>query len=102
MSLPDVSEFLRKFKLPSNPITVQTSHGLPTQPCYGGISCDEANLDVEYIVAMAPHAKTTYWYIDSDNPSFEPFVMFLTQLLELAKPPMVSSISYGITEQVTI
>ena len=100
VSLPDVSEFLLSFNLPSEPVSVQSGHDLTT-PCYGNRSCIEANADVQYISAMAPHAKTTYWYVDTYKEGSKA-LQFLIELLELTEPPMVSSISYGVVEQVNI
>jgi len=104
VSLPDLSKFQLKYKLPATPVTVHSGdHGLSMDSCFGTNpkpKCDEANLDTQYITAMAPYVNTTYWYIDSYS-NFQPYCQFLLELLELDEPPMVNSISYGITEQVS-
>eukprot|EP00697_Spironema_sp_BW2_P015446 gnl/Spiro4/6300_TR3237_c0_g1_i1.p1 gnl/Spiro4/6300_TR3237_c0_g1~~gnl/Spiro4/6300_TR3237_c0_g1_i1.p1 ORF type:complete len:578 (+),score=194.89 gnl/Spiro4/6300_TR3237_c0_g1_i1:139-1872(+) len=54
-------------------------------------NCGEANLDVQYIMAVAQGSPTTYWSMDSSTN-------FLDWILAVASdpsPPLVHSISYG-------
>lgn len=55
-------------------------------------SCDEGNLDMQYIMAMSPGSATTFWYTDS---SFTPFMVAVASYTPL---PYVISISYGAEE----
>merc|ERR1712232_708467 len=57
-------------------------------------NCCEANLDVQYMIAMSPHSKMGYYYQD-ESRSFEDFV---TELSEMENPPHVVSISYSMPE----
>merc|ERR1712160_184022 len=60
-----------------------------------GNDCAEANLDVQYMVAMAPDTPLTYWYTDN---SFESWI----EAVEASSnPPLVNSISYGSIEDQT-
>ena len=49
-------------------------------------------MDMQYIMTMSPYSPTTYWYTDAW------FTTFMRDLLNIAKPPKVISISYGTTE----
>jgi len=55
-------------------------------------SCTEANLDVQYMMAMSPWSKMGFWYMDLVDGSFTDFI---TALLQREDPPEVVSISYG-------
>eukprot|EP00607_Mallomonas_marina_P011123 CAMPEP_0182424430 /NCGR_PEP_ID=MMETSP1167-20130531/10642_1 /TAXON_ID=2988 /ORGANISM="Mallomonas Sp, Strain CCMP3275" /LENGTH=350 /DNA_ID=CAMNT_0024604245 /DNA_START=1142 /DNA_END=2194 /DNA_ORIENTATION=+ len=62
--------------------------------CYSNSeNCIEANLDVQYIMAVAPFTPTTYWYDDGGN-----FANWIKQVAEMKDPPLVYSISYGVSE----
>jgi tripeptidyl-peptidase-1 len=52
-------------------------------------------LDVEYIMAVAQGASTTYWYAPGN---VEPFLDWIMAVGNLTKPPLVHSISYGAYE----
>jgi tripeptidyl-peptidase-1 len=55
-------------------------------------NCGEANLDVEYIMAVAQGAQTVYWYAPG---LVEPFVDWIMTVANETTPPLVHSISYG-------
>ena len=55
-------------------------------------NCIEANLDVEYMIAMSTETPTTFWYQESDN---DMFLNWVTAVVDSENPPLVSSISYG-------
>ena len=57
-------------------------------------SCAEANLDVQYLMAMSPVSPTTFWYSDYNSG----FSGWLVSIATMVAPPMVFSISYGIEE----
>jgi len=59
-------------------------------------SCVEANLDVQYIMAMAPGAATTFWAITSSSQ--DPFLDWIEALSAYSDPPLIHSISYGSIE----
>ena len=55
-------------------------------------NCQEANLDMQYIMTMSPNSPTTFWYSDKW------FSDFFIEIANTVKPPKIISISYGTTE----
>ena len=58
----------------------------------------EAQLDVEYIMGLAPGAVTSFYSIDSLNPyssENENFLVWLYMVGNQTDPPLVQSLSYG-------
>ena len=53
----------------------------------------EANLDVQYIMAMSPGSPTTYWHYNDG------IARFIRDLASKPKPSLICSISYGLNEQ---
>lgn len=90
---------------PSDLATFQQSFGLPSQSLahnYGGhvndstcvkstSQCAEANLDVQYITAVAQSVPTWYYYWNGT----ETWASWLVQVASMATPPLVFSISYA-------
>jgi tripeptidyl-peptidase-1 len=58
-------------------------------------NCLEANLDVQYLLAVSGNVPTLYNY---DNTSNDFLLQWAVNLLELDDPPLVNSVSYGIYE----
>lgn len=58
--------------------------------------CIEATLDIEYIMAIAQGAPTTFWAIDASDQS--PFLDWLIALAASPTAPLVNSVSYGEVE----
>lgn len=58
-------------------------------------NCNEGNLDVQYIMAVAQHANNTYW---SMSDSEEPFLDWVVDVANATSIPLVHSISYGAYE----
>lgn len=54
-------------------------------------SCMEANLDVQYMMAMSPYSKMGFYFMKQGS-SFEDF---LVSIAKLEDPPHIISISYG-------
>jgi len=77
---------------------------IPDSNVYGDLANDqsspggEAQLDVEYIMALAPNANT-YFYSFSDLNPYDPinegFLAYLTYVSNQESPPLVHSLSYG-------
>lgn len=64
--------------------------------CLRGDACAEANLDVQYMMAIAPHVPTYYYYV----PESESFTSWIVAVANMSSaPPLVISISYGIQER---
>ena len=59
-------------------------------------SCGEADLDVQYAMAVAQGSPMTYWYINNDT---SPFVAWAEAVAGEANPALVHSISYGEIER---
>lgn len=59
---------------------------------YDPNSCGEANLDVQYILAVATNSPTTYWSVEETNSLF---VDWAVAVADDKNPPLVHSISYG-------
>jgi len=89
----DLSTFQSQFNVKQTPIAHVIGPNDPTQCTSNPNNCGEANLDVQYILAIAQNAETTYWSI---NPNAQdPFLDWVVALAKTAKPPLVHSISYG-------
>eukprot|EP00445_Apocalathium_hangoei_P064136 CAMPEP_0204120732 /NCGR_PEP_ID=MMETSP0361-20130328/7813_1 /ASSEMBLY_ACC=CAM_ASM_000343 /TAXON_ID=268821 /ORGANISM="Scrippsiella Hangoei, Strain SHTV-5" /LENGTH=263 /DNA_ID=CAMNT_0051071965 /DNA_START=21 /DNA_END=808 /DNA_ORIENTATION=+ len=65
-----------------------------------GSDCNEANLDVQYMMAMSPWTQIGYWYDpSSDEHGFWTFLKdFMARFVDDDHPPQVISISYGMPE----
>jgi tripeptidyl-peptidase-1 len=61
---------------------------------HNGNDCIEANLDVQYLMAVAQHVPTTYYYWSGEDFLLE----WIQQVAEMTNPPLVFSISYGVDE----
>lgn len=83
----DLLKFQRIFKLPEQPIVDNIGGHKYFANCTFGI-CGEANLDVQYIMAVAQDSPTTYYYTDDS------FAAWLVDLSNMTAPPKVMSIRY--------
>eukprot|EP00475_Leptophrys_vorax_P024994 TRINITY_DN3477_c0_g3_i1.p1 TRINITY_DN3477_c0_g3~~TRINITY_DN3477_c0_g3_i1.p1 ORF type:complete len:556 (-),score=135.41 TRINITY_DN3477_c0_g3_i1:72-1739(-) len=92
----DLTEFQIKYKLDQVAVSKVVGDNSP-ESCYDDDSdaCGEASLDVQYIMAVAQGAETTYWY-DED------FVHWIMSVADESHPPLVHSISYGAQEHVNV
>jgi Pro-kumamolisin, activation domain len=103
-----VFETIGQYFSPNDLLGFQQYYGLPEQPVsrfIGGHvsdtvctaspeSCMEANLDVQYIMAVCQKSPTTHWYTDENS-----FANWLLAVANNANPPLVISISYGASEE---
>jgi tripeptidyl-peptidase-1 len=92
----DLEVFFELTGLPNASIPVTNVYGdLPNNQTNPG---GEAQLDVEYIMALAPNA-TTYFYSMSDLNPYDPinegFINYLWVVGNQTNPPLVHSLSYG-------
>jgi len=100
----DLSQFQSHFGLPPQPVASDVGgHSVSQGYCAGnGNSCGEANLDVQYIMGVAPGVPTTFWDVDSNGESNAAFGLDLEQWVDKVandrNPPLVNSISYGAPE----
>ena len=96
----DLAEFLRYSGLAKAEINASTNilYGTNNESTPGG----EAQLDVEYLMGMAPGAETYFYSVSALNPYDEENEGFLTWLYVVGNetnPPLVQSLSYGDVEQ---
>ena len=98
ISIADLQEFEVTFGLPQENIT-SINGGTEPGPCTAGFSeCGEANLDVQYLTALAQNTPTeTWWY---DNTITTLFNSFIIQMANSTDPPLVMSMSYAWYEAV--
>jgi subtilase family serine protease len=97
----DLYDFLKLVGLKPQHISVDNVYGNnpPSQYLAGG----EAQLDVEYIMALAPDAETSFYSIGDYNPYSPENENFLTWMYIVGNqtnPPYVHSLSYGDIESV--
>lgn len=91
----DLTAFQNKFSLPVQPVAEDVGGFVSDQKCVDdGNNCAEANLDVQYIMAVAQSVPTTYWY-DGTNDAF---VHWIEAVAADSTPPLVHSMSYGALE----
>ena len=91
----DLSKFQSFFQLASQPVANSIGGHSSDAICISTASqCAEANLDVQYLMAMSPVSPTTFWYSDYNSG----FSGWLVSIANMVSPPMVFSISYGIEE----
>ena len=107
-----VAEFYGQFYSNSDLALFFSNTGLsiediPVSNVYGDLENDESNpgyeaqLDVEYIMAMAPNADTYFYSMGDLNPedsSNEGFLSYLYIVGNQTYPPLVHSLSYGDVE----
>ena len=100
----DLSQFQSHFGLaPQAVANDYGGHSVSQGYCAGnGNSCGEANLDVQYLMGVAPGVPTTFWDVDSNGESNSAFGLDLEQWVDKVandrNPPLVNSISYGAPE----
>lgn len=99
----DLTKFLDASGLPSYNVS------LPTSNIYGDLTNDpnrpggEANLDVQYIMGVAPGIPTYFYSLKDMNPfssENEGFLTYLWIVGNQTNPPLVHSLSYGDVEAV--
>lgn len=82
----------------SNPYPVKEAIGghYSDEVCFNNVGlCNEANLDIQYIVGIAP-VPTTYWYVTDVGQN--PFLAYVLNLSNTEIVPHVHSISYATYE----
>lgn len=97
----DLTKFQTQFGLVVE-LPVGTSSKYATTTCTkNGVDlCSEGNLDLMYLMGLAPNSQTVFFYVDETSTSVDPFLTYLLALSNMASPPLVNSISWGGIEQV--
>ncbi|KAJ1424378.1 peptidase S8/S53 domain-containing protein [Ochromonadaceae sp. CCMP2298] len=103
-----VFESLGQYYSPADLSLFETNYGLPQEVVaedIGGYvsdsecvsdanTCIEANLDVQYMIAVSQVTPTTYWY----SGAVDSFLAWIQDVAASENPPLVNSISYGAIE----
>jgi len=88
----DLEFFQSLFRIPKKSVSAATNGHMDNDACVTSLShCIEANLDVQYIMAIAPDVPTTFYYWNGDDVWLE----WITTVANDFNPPDVFSISYG-------
>lgn len=96
VSPKDLTTFEQEFNLPSEAIATDIGgHESAFMCALNPNNCAEANLDVQYQVALSANSPETYWYDSNQNTPFEDWI---EQVAAATNPPLVNSISYGSLE----
>ncbi len=91
----DLTQFQQTYNLPVEAVYADVGGYVSDQECLDDANnCVEANLDVEYLMAVAQNTPTTYWY---DGAS-DSFLDWIKAVASTENPPLVHSISYGAIE----
>jgi tripeptidyl-peptidase-1 len=93
-SVADLTTFQNLFSLPLQQPSTDIDGHVIQGPCINGFeNCGEANLDVQYLMAVSQSVPTTFWYDPSGLNSF------LYTVCSTTNPPFVISISYLANEE---
>ena len=94
----DLTYFQNYFNLPVEPVAVDIGGHMADNACQQkhGQNCGEANLDVQYMMSTAQHVPTTFYYYEDVNNDF--LLSWIIEVSNMAQPPLVFSISYGMDE----
>lgn len=91
----DLTQFQNTYNLPKDAVDeVIGGHESDAQCLDDANNCVEANLDVQYIMAVSQKTPTTYWYDESTAS----FLNWIQDVAAMDSPPLVHSISYGAIE----
>lgn len=92
----DLSSFQSQFGIPSEGVSKDIGGHKSDYMCeLNPNNCAEANLDVQYLMAVSQETPTTYFYEANEE---DPFLAFVEAVSTESKPSLVNSISYGSVE----
>ena len=94
----DLTLFQNHFALPQESVAHVIGGHNKDKTCTEnyGQDCAEANLDIQYLMAVAQNVPSTYYYWADDDF----MVAWLTKVADMQNPPLVLSVSYGADESV--
>jgi len=55
----------------------------------------EASLDIQYMMGLTPNIRTVFWSLGTLHDGQEPFLEWITDVLNAKDAPLVHSVSYG-------
>jgi len=91
----DLIQFEEAFDIPVHNITDIIGSDNATECAENANDCIEANLDVQYIMAVAQNSPTTFWSVGSAG---DIFLNWILAVANMTNPPLVHSMSYGSIE----
>jgi len=98
ISIADLQQFETTFGLPLETI-IGVNGGIEDDACSQGFDyCGEANLDAQYLTALAQNIPTETWWYDQTITNL--FNGFIIQMANSTDPPLVMSMSYAWYEAV--
>lgn len=91
----DLSLFEKNYNIPAQEVAVDVGGFVSDSECVDDPNnCIEANLDVQYLIAVSQTTPTTYWY----EGAADSFLAWIKAVAASDAPPLVNSISYGSIE----
>lgn len=100
-STNDLALFQRRNNLTQQTVQSIGNHDRADCPRLGqlsSVSCSEGNLDLQYIMGLAPNTTTVFWYV-APSPVEDPFLSWILAVANDPSPPTSNSISWGTLEQ---
>lgn len=92
LSPSDLATFQQQFGLPLQPIASEVGGRVDDNACSLDINdCMEANLDVQYVMAVAQAVPTIYYYWTGNDVWLD----WIVSVADLEDPPDLFTISYG-------
>lgn len=91
----DLNQFESTYGIPQQDVAQDIGGYVSDSECVEDANnCAEANLDVQYLIAVSQVTPTTYWYEDATDS----FLAWIKAVAATPNPPLVHSISYGAIE----
>jgi len=91
----DLATFEKSYGVPAETVAVDIGgYESDTECTANPNNCAEANLDVQYMIAVSQVTPTTYWYEDATDS----FLAWIKAVASTENPPLVHSMSYGSIE----
>lgn len=88
----DLTDFQQTYGIPVQAISSSVGNHVSNSACSNDVNdCIEANLDVQYIMAVAQGIPTIYYYWTGNDVWLD----WITTVADLADPPDLFTISYG-------
>eukprot|EP00457_Paulinella_chromatophora_P001778 gb/GEZN01001780.1/.p1 GENE.gb/GEZN01001780.1/~~gb/GEZN01001780.1/.p1 ORF type:complete len:901 (-),score=99.60 gb/GEZN01001780.1/:130-2748(-) len=89
----DLQTYLKMMGLYPQPVAQVLGVNNETE---GSVCGDEAQLDIQVMMGVAPGSPTTFWSVAGrDSFTQEPFLQWMYELSEMKDPPLVQSVSYA-------
>ena len=92
----DLNVFQTRNSIPNQPVTTKIGAHIDDMNtiCSADYrTCMEANMDIQYLMAISQVSPTTHWYTDENS-----FAAWLLEVANYRDPPLVFSISFGAPE----